>query len=80
MKQISGTLNVFFPFELKDDTAIRHIRRVYDEKRNAEIKKIRFQNHPYTDMMDKDNLCRGRENGRVSIPYVAFPFCGINYS
>lgn len=52
MENISGTLNVYFPFELKDTWGIRCIRRHYDSVRDTQIKQLRNSQRPRTDMMD----------------------------
>ena len=50
---ISGTLNVYFPFELKDNSSMRHITHLYNKQRDLQIKCARRSQHPRTDLMDK---------------------------
>jgi len=42
MKGISGILNVYFPFELKDYVVMHYIRKIYDEKKKFKSKKCDF--------------------------------------
>ncbi len=56
MCSISGVLNVFYPFELKDNTALRQIRRIYERNRDRQIKRTRHLQRPRTDLMDMGSL------------------------
>lgn len=62
MKTISGILNVYFPFELKNDTAVLNIQRAYNRIRGSQIKRTRYMQHPRTDLMDKESMRRETEN------------------
>lgn len=62
MKTISGILNVYFPFELKNDTAVRNIQRAYNRIRGSQIKRNRCMQLPSTDFMDKESMRRETEN------------------
>lgn len=53
MAQVSGILNVYFPFELRNISDIRYIRRLYDNRRDRQIKRTRHLQRPRTDLMDK---------------------------
>ena len=61
MKNISGVLNVYFPFELKNDTAVRNIQRAYNRIRSSQIKRTRYMQHPRTDLMDKECMRKEAE-------------------
>ena len=58
MKKISGILNVYFPFELKPDKNLKRIIKEYDKERNRQIKDLKNDHRPRTDMMDKNSLRR----------------------
>lgn len=80
MHKISGVLNVFYPFELKDNTAMCQIRKAYDKKRDAQIKTTRYQHHPRTDMMDREDLRWEMEDAQVSFHTLLSPFGRILFT
>ena len=44
---------MYFPFELKDNSSMRHITHLYNKQRDLQIKCARRSQHPRTDLMDK---------------------------
>lgn len=66
MHKISGVLNVFYPFELKDNTAMCQIRRIYLRRRDRQIKRTRHLQRPRTDLMDLESL-RGEMESVVAL-------------
>lgn len=62
MKRISGLLNVYFPFELKETDGMNAIRRIYNKLRDMQIKKLHYSQRPRTDLMDKVELRKAMEN------------------
>lgn len=61
MHSISGLLNVYYPFELKDCPRLNHITELYDKVRDSQIKLARCGHRPRTDLMDCENLRRQTE-------------------
>lgn len=55
---LSGILNVYFPFELKDDDAMQEIRRLYNKNRDMQIRYLRKNQIPRTGLMDIERLRR----------------------
>lgn len=62
MKLISGTLNVYFPFELKETYGMNTIGRIYDKRRDMQIKRLHYRQCARTDLMDKRELRQQMEN------------------
>ncbi len=56
IKRISGMLNVFFPFELKNTMGLKEICRMYDRRRDLQIKELHINQSPRTDLMDRKKM------------------------
>lgn len=62
MKKISGILNVYFPFELKETYGMKTIGRIYEKRRDTQIMKLQYSKRPRTDLLDKKKLRKQMED------------------
>ena len=56
IKRISGVFNIYFPFELKNTMGLKEICRMYNRRRNMQIKELHINQSPRTDLMDRKNI------------------------